>query len=597
MSDDYIRWMDTALVLHSAGQAFPPLLGTGGNDGRLDFTQNYMQRLVALGFARPALIPEAETWLRQSLLGETANDLMSAAVGQFDPGKAGGPNATIGMEGGSLVNPWDFVLMMEGTILLAGAAARRFGTNQRDKAAFPFTVRAATVGYASGADREESNSRGEIWLPLWETSSSLSELELTFAEGRAEYNGRQSRDGIDFARAVATLGVDRGLSAFARYGFLKRSGKAYVATPLGMFPVRERSNADLLREIDGWLEAFRRACAADEAPARFKSARRRIDSAVFDYCRYAQGENDPSWFQAVLASLGAAERELAVGDKHLVYHPITGLSPAWIHACDDGSAEFRLALSLAFLRGDPKVTGTIRRYLEPVKLERKRWSWAERGGHVVWTGNDVASNLGAVLTRRLQDAEKIGEAPLVWGSRFPVSLADVGNFLAGRVDDEKLANLLWGLMLLNEAKTTRDFRQRPRASSEAELVPRAYALIKLTLLPFPVKWVPGGNTVVLRRVDPSEHESGLVVKPEPAILGNLQAGNLQAACNIAIRRLRASGLVPIGSDLPGGSRRDIAWTVPRVAQPRLLAALLFPINAVNALGDLVLRRPTAESLV
>jgi CRISPR-associated protein Csx17 len=596
MPDEFVRWMDTALVLHAVGQTFPPLLGTGGNDGRLDFTQNYMQRLVALGFAQPTLVREAEPWLRQALGGEAASYLLSAAVGQFDPGRAGGPNATTGMEGGSLVNPWDFVLMMEGSIVLAGAAARRFGTNQRDKAAFPFTVRPATVGYASGTDFEESNRRGEIWLPLWDTPTSFSELELVFAEGRAEYNGRQSRDGIDFARAVATLGVDRGLSAFARYGFLKRSGKAYVAAPLGVFPVRERRHADLLRELNGWLEQFRRACAGDAVPTRFKSALRRIDSAVFDYCRYAQGEDDPSWLQNVLAALGAAERELAVGDKHRVYRPLAGLSPAWIHACNDGSVEFRLSLSLAFLRGDPKATGSIRRYLEPVKLERKRWSWTERGGHVVWAGGDIPRNLGAVLTRRLLDAEKAGESPLPLGSRFPASLADVADFLAGRTNDEKLADLLWSLMLIDATKLPRDLEPPRRPRSKPETLPSAYAILKLTLLPFRVKWTAGNDGVLLRRPEPGEEDSGIVVKPEPAILGNLEAGNIQAACDIASRRLRASGLIPLGSYRDDGSRREIVWAINSRSAPRLLAALLFPITAVNSLADMVLRRPTAESL-
>jgi len=611
MPDEFVRWMDTALVLQSTGQAFPPLMGTGGNDSRLDFAQNYMQRLVALGFPDRKLVQEAESWLRHALFGKATYKLLSAAIGQFDPGRAGGPNATTGMEGSSLVNPWDFVLMLEGSLMLAGAAARRFGTNQRDKAVFPFTVRAAPVGYASGADRDQWDSRGEIWLPLWSTPTSLSELRLILAEGRAEYNGRQAQDGIDFACAVATLGVERGLSAFARYGFLKRSGKAYVATLLDVFPVRKRSHADLLREADGWLEAFRRACSGDAVPARFKSARRRIDSAMFDYCRFAQEEDDASWFQNVLAALGAAERELAVGDEHRVYRPLGGLSPAWIHASNDGSVEFRLALSLAFLHGDPKTTGPIRRYLEPVKLRRKAWFWTERGGHVVWTGGDVTRNLGAVLIRRLLDAEKAVERPVPLASRFRASLADVAEFLAGHTDDEKLADLLWGLMLVGATNLPKDSEQPPRPPSRSAVVPppvggsesllcprrlpSAYALLKLTLLPFQVNWVFENHAVRFRRRKAAEKNSGIVLKPVPCIIGNLQAGNVRGACDLAARTLRASGLTPLGSYRANGSRREIACTIDGTSAPRLLAALLFPITAINTLASLVLRRP-AESL-
>ena len=85
LPDGFVDWMDAALVLHAAGQSFPPLLGTGGNDGRLDFTQNYMQRLVSLGFAGAGLVDEAEAWLRQALFATSARDLISAAVGQVRP--------------------------------------------------------------------------------------------------------------------------------------------------------------------------------------------------------------------------------------------------------------------------------------------------------------------------------------------------------------------------------------------------------------------------------------------------------------------------------------------------------------------------------
>jgi CRISPR-associated protein Csx17 len=102
----------------------------------------------------------------------------------------------------------------------------------------------------------------------------LPEISLVFSEGRAELFGRQCRNGMELARAVSSLGVDRGLSGFVRYGFLKRSGKAFLATPLGRFDVTLRPRIDLLRDLEnrGWLDSFRTACADKNTPSRFTAA-------------------------------------------------------------------------------------------------------------------------------------------------------------------------------------------------------------------------------------------------------------------------------------------------------------------------------------
>ena len=48
-SDESLMWIDAAYVLTSdGGVQFPPLFGTGGNDGRLEFTNNLMQRLTEM---------------------------------------------------------------------------------------------------------------------------------------------------------------------------------------------------------------------------------------------------------------------------------------------------------------------------------------------------------------------------------------------------------------------------------------------------------------------------------------------------------------------------------------------------------------------
>ncbi|MEA3559389.1 MAG: type I-U CRISPR-associated protein Csx17, partial [Candidatus Thermoplasmatota archaeon] len=43
--DVSLEWLDAAYVLTDNGPRYPPLLGTGGNDGRLDFSNNFMKNI------------------------------------------------------------------------------------------------------------------------------------------------------------------------------------------------------------------------------------------------------------------------------------------------------------------------------------------------------------------------------------------------------------------------------------------------------------------------------------------------------------------------------------------------------------------------
>jgi len=449
MPDCFIQWMDTAIILQAEGQAFAPVLGTGGNDGRLDFTQNFMQRLVdQLRFAADSNGFNTKPLLLNALLAVPVSGLAKTAVGQFAPGRAGGPNATQGMEGDSSDNPWDFVLMLEGTLLLAGALVRRAGILSTDKAAFPFTVRARPVGAASGTDLESSEARGELWLPLWETFVTKRELELLFAEGRAELAGRPAHDAVDFARAVASLGVDRGIRQFARFGFLKRSGKAFLAVAMERFPVpaHPREAVGLIQEVDRWLDAFRRIAGPD-ASARFRIAFDQIESAIFDYCRYGRRED----IQNVLITLGRAQQELAVtggkrGNKVLC-SPLSALSPQWLTATYDGSREYEIALTLATIHDRERKLAPIRANVEPVEPKGSWWSWSkEVGPQVVWKTASLTGNMIAVLERRILDGLRNGCETLPLDFKRSAPLEAVALFLAGELDDERIERLFRSLL-------------------------------------------------------------------------------------------------------------------------------------------------------
>lgn len=589
LPDEVVAWMDAVMVLQQGDQGFAPLLGTGGNDGRLDFTQNFMQRLVALELHKSgAAGDESCGWLRNAIFND-ATTLGKASVGQFSPGRAGGPNATQGMEGDSSDNPWDFILMLEGAVMLAGAASRRFGSSSATRAAFPFTVRAVAAGFGSPATKDEAESRGELWLPLWDRPMNIGELRQLFGEARSDVSGRTARDGVDFARAVSALGVDRGIRSFTRLGFLKRSGKAFLAAPLGRFAVAERREVDLLREIDAWLDRFRRSCSAKDAPGRFGPVLRGIDSAVFDFCRYGGAPQ----FQRVLVALGQAERELGTAerfrDKQKIT-PIAGLSHEWLAAADDGSPEFRLAIALASVHDAEQRIGPLRANLEAVDWARKKCrAWAEKDRSVVWNAADLPTNLASVLQRRLMDAARHGCTHLPLASFSSAPLDVVAAFLADELDEERVEGLMWGLMLVNGAHGP----EIPGADSGAIPLPRDYALLKLLFLPRPLAADQASNGLRWRLARTGE--TGIPVRPEPRILPLLRVGRVGEACKIGAHRLRVSALPPSPGPLPTGIMRDGEWVRdgggvldPRRGQ-RLAAALLIPISSesVNHLVHLV----------
>lgn len=542
LDDDALSWLDAALALTDDGLRFPPLLGTGGNDGRLEFANNHMQRLAEL-----LLGPPAPGLLRGALFGEPTPGLgKGKAIGQFLPSGTGGANAGPGYSRDSFVNPWDFVLMLEGALLFAAAVTRRLEAAAPGTMAFPFTVRASASGYASNANSDEQETRDELWLPLWRAPVSIAELRALFGEGRAKVRltdtrgttSRPAGTGIDFARAITGLGVARGLHSFARYGFHVRNGLSYLATPLGRWRVPDRPgpHVELLTPIDRWLERFRRAATGTHAPASHGRALRRLEAAILRLC-----EDDTSGpVQAVLIALGEAEAAVArtPGDAaQQGLRPVPLLPAIWLERANDHSPEFRLAAALA--------STDLRARLVRVR----RGDWLPRGqddGRTVWGEGDLIRNLLAVLLRadveRSQDSNH-SSVPRDIQPRHHAALADIAAFIDAHTDDARLEALARGLSLLDWRRTP-PTPSTPRGASP----PASFAALALAHT-----WSPDGQP--LRRT--------------PGMLARAAAGDLQTAITLALRRLQGQGLP---------TRHLTALDAPPAHRTRLAAALIFPLG-------------------
>lgn len=607
-----VAWIDAAAVIGPERATFSSLLGSGGgSDGNTHFSDNFMQNLWEVlpefnhqqsEFKRAKADDTNEAQARRSLgllraalFGDPVDDLVEKRTSSlFDSGAVGGPNATQGMERESLTNPWAFILGIEGTLLFGGALAKRAGA-VIGSTSFPFQFQFSTTHSDRSVLKEQAGR--EIWLPLWEKRAGFEEIRLLIGEGRAEIGRRVAVRGVDMARAAAGLGVDRGVDFFQRYAIVRGrvGGDNYnTAVSLGRFEVRFRQAATLLLEVDSWLGGFRRACnigQKNEAPARFTSSLRRIDSAVFDYCRYG-GANH---FQSVLITLGHAERELMRDGSWAVKNrvqPLGGLSSEWIAAADDGSTEFELALALACVRDGEFRIDSLRANLEPVTLGRSKNGtrsarWAEKDRAVIWNTADLTTNMARALARRIMDGNREGCERLPIEFHHSASLESVAAFIARELDDCKVEDLLWGLVLIDSTSGAEAVRHERR--SQPPPLPRAYALLKLLFLPRPLV-ADRDSTGNLRWRYARRDEPGIEIQPEPQILPLLRADRIAETCEIAGRRLRASGLTPIAGGATGVRN---GWVTPAsgASGMRLAAALLLPIDSrsVDRLIRLVIR--------
>ncbi len=600
LNDEAVRWIDAAYVIRSGQQKNrieAPLLGSGGNIGNSDFSARFMQILAFCLPVDESNFDGEDTprFLCNSLFGDPTPDLFKMAVDQFDPGRAGGANMQQGMEADFRLNPWDYIFMVEGAIALQTASSKRLGTNI-SASAFPFTVDSTSSGFiSSGSD----TTRGEQWLPIWERACTNLEIHALLAEGRSELGGRSVRTGVEFARAATSLGVDRGIKQFVRIQYQARFGDNYLANALGRVETVYRPSVDLLREIDPWLNTFRRAAGDKDAPPRFGQAVRRIDTAIFDFCKYGGA----SHFQMILVALGLAERELLCSAQFREkkgIRPLEGLSPEWITAANDDSEEFYVALGLATIDDVEQRIGPLRANLEPVDWKKGCRAWAERDRCVVWNSADLGTDMAKVLQRRVMDSNRAGCRYLALASRFGVPLAMVASFLDGALDDNRIEQLLWGLTLVKRNRQTAQVRGSDRRSAHSGIpLQREYALLKLLCLPRPLVPERSGDSFrwrLARRLENDRMETGLTIRPEPRILTLLQAGRIGEACRLSAHRLRVSGLRPMPVPVQGRVQ-DTAWdelnsySTDSRRGTRLAAALLIPISSrsVNDLIDLICR--------
>ncbi len=601
--DEVQQWVDAAIVLDEKGDAgFTSLFGSGGNDGRMEFTKNFRHHLDALfEVSSPAgTAREDAGWkLRGAVLGSPNNLLVSKAVGQFFPGRAGGTNMGAGFFGGAAVNSWEFVLMLEGAVALVAGLTRRaaarstVGEVGRARISSPFWVEAASAGFGSASELEGS-PRGEQWLPLWSHPLLYGELVELIREGRAQVGRRQTTRASDLVRATARLGLARGIESLQRFAYLERNGQSNLAVSAGRFRVASRSHQALLEEIAPWIDRlvwYARRTKDNNVPLSLGVVARRTQDALFAVCRH---DATPTEWRELLVALGDAELALLRSGKHPARRPLPRLSCGWLTAADDGTAHGRTALRLALAlasqhrpleKEGAALKDSVRRHFIPLDdtdPERPRFVLDERGRakrdpEHVCMGRDLVTDAIALVERRSIWARSSKEGATEWNESHErrrrsfclplqavksceASLEEVAAWVRGEIHEDDLRALVRPLLALNWSEIANRGSGLPLTRGG---VPEPLQmLLRLAHLPFDIP-VEGSN---------GRLEVAVTVRLDPEPLRRLAAGDLDGALKVAVRRLEASGLRPV-------FRRGVAR--PGLAR-RLAASLAFPISRDDA---------------
>ena len=638
------EWLSAALVIDAEGSpVYPALLGTGGNDGRLDFTNNFMQRLAQLfdlDAAEAPATPIAVDHLREALFDDAIMGMQNVAIGQFDPGAAGGANNSVGFATIASVNLWDYVLMLEGTIAFSPALVRRSSADGLKVmknpqaglplAAAPFAVSSAGAGYATAVGEEKNH--GEQWMPIWNRPTTYGELTAMLSQARCRVRSKPAKRPRDIAHAIARAGVSRGFTAFQRYGFLERNGRSKLATPLGLWEVGSNSpRAYLLDEIDDWVDRFERAANGKTVPESWAKHSRLIDEAIMNCCR--PGVTSAAWADLAVA-LGRAELTIirnpgaaAKSFMRPLYYGQRGLRPEWIVAMADRStsnraAEIRLAVALASQGGQLRTqdrsfrvdrSDPIRRHFIPLASTGRRISLPHRfaaSEDRLVISNDVVVNdlnlnrdLAELVYRRLlmlQSRNDLHFFPLVPTTGFEACLADIARWIDGTLDQQRIASLARMLSAvdwdaawrkrteLRAALGTQDF------ASEWQMV-RQYTGWAITRLCFhwTEVWIDS-STDPERERRATRHK----VASDPVVFARLVAGDGRAAVQLARERLLGSGIRARLSSVIAPSNQvrrwasSIAWSLSAQSINRL-AQTVFNLASIAQDSDVDVQEPVS----
>lgn len=400
------------------------------------------------------------------------------------------------------------------------------------------------------------------------------------------WSGRQARSGVDFLRAIKTLGSTRGIDRFGRFGFPVRNGQMQTAVLLGVYATKSDERVAITSDVDRWADSVRRVCAKSGG---LKARSRSFDSILFA----AADAPTPANLRRLLVSAfrveAAISRSAGARGEWGTEPPLLVNSARWLAPLDDGSVEFRLARAICsgfeVRRQDASAdrvstcVGTLGEALRPISLEgwsQRSYLWTAHQARIASTDSrlivDVLVDFAILRSRQRVDREDAPDLKLAGcrpqvGYGWRASVLDVEAFVSERTNDALLTEWILALAMI-------DFRHRddsgsPLAGPTSAAYERrngppgpAAPLWQLLgpLFSYKSPWLAADGT-----------ESGIIPTVPQGWAAQLRAGSTSTVAREALTRWRV-----LIDECPLSSGGERFMTVdPRLTR-RVLAACMMP---------------------
>lgn len=461
-----VRHLD-AHIVPMTRNCFNPIFGTGGNVAKRNFAKVWKDAAKLLGK------PEKPGWLDATLNGQAdceMPDLSSGGTWFVFANKTFNSGQSWYREG--QLSPWSLLLSMEGALLLGGGVNRRLGSRSRPYAVFPFISEPSQPE----SDGEIGLARAEFWAPLWKNPAALGEVETLLQRGLARIGGRAAQAPHEFAVAALAVGVDAGVTEFARYELRQTtSSNVYEAIPREHVkaepetvsrPQNARravaSNLLLTLIESGWIDRLPKVTKLKRAHAGLRG---RVEKAIVSI---GASPNDSARWRLLLTELAEAQaridRNRKLRESCVALRPLDAdwFDLAW-PASDGIPAEIEMARAIASIgwpidakTGDlpllANVFGvevTAKRQYIGVRFPKARTAQA------VWGSGVSQKLLLDVAHRRLIDADIATSKPFA-ASCF-CSAAAVHRLLRddGSIDLEEVIRWIPALSLIDWSRPLR----------------------------------------------------------------------------------------------------------------------------------------------